>query len=498
MIRRTIRNIPQERTPIPTQEPAERVRNFAEVTLGYGLEDARREAERCILCPQKPCSIGCPVGIDIPRFIEKISAEDHRGAYDVLAESTLLPAVCGRVCPQESQCEAVCVVGDHLEPVAIGRLERFIGDMAVAEGWGGAADAAPTGHRVAVVGAGPAGLACAADMARSGCEVTVFEALHRPGGVLSYGIPEFRLPRRTVEAEVAAVQRLGVRFEYNTLVGRLFTIDELRDEMGFDAVFVGSGAGYPRFLGIPGEALNDVLSANEFLTRCNLMRAGEFPATDTPLRVGRRVAVVGAGNTAMDAMRVALRLGAEEVHCVYRRGRAECPARAEELAHAEEEGVVFHWLTAPVEILGDADGSVRGLRCLRMDLGEPDSSGRPRAVPLAGSEHDLEVDMVISAIGTNANPILGQTSRIGTNREGYITADADGRTTLAGIFAGGDIVTGAATVIQAMGAGRRAARSMRAYLGIVEPADRDVSDQSRPRIFGIDERQRTFTRIRVA
>jgi glutamate synthase (NADPH) small chain len=496
-MKKTIRTIPQERTQIPTQEPSVRGKNFTEVAMGYLTSDARREAERCILCPQKPCSQSCPVGIDIPRFIERISQEDYRGAYEVLLEATLLPATCGRVCPQESQCEAVCVVGDHLEPVAIGRLERFVGDMAIAEGWTAPVDIEPNGHRVAVIGAGPAGIACAAVMARAGCAVTIFEALHRAGGVLSYGIPEFRLPRDVVEAEFGRVLELGVRLECNALVGRLFTLDELRDEMGFDAVFVGTGAGLPRFPDIPGTALNDVLSANEFLTRCNLMRARDFPRTGTPLRVGRRVVVIGAGNTAMDAMRTALRLGAEEVRCLYRRGREECPARLEELTHAEEEGVIFDWLSAPIEILGDEQGNVRGIRCIRMELGEPDASGRRRPVAVAHSEHVVEADVVIFAIGTSANPILGQTSSLATTADGYIVADHEGRTSLAGIFAGGDIVTGAATVIGAMGAGQRAARSMKAYLGLLEPEERELAGAG-PHIFGIDQRQKAFQRIQAA
>ena len=495
--KRTIRTIPQERTPMPTRPAWERVRTFEEVTLGFSAEDARREAERCIYCPQKPCSGGCPVGIDIPGFIEQISAGNERGAFDVLSRSTLLPAVCGRVCPQESQCEAVCVVGDHLEPVAIGRMERYIGDLAIAEGWTAAAEPEPNGRRVAVVGAGPAGLACAADMARAGCDVTIFEALHRPGGVLSYGIPEFRLPREVVAAEFAKVEALGVHVECNSIIGRLFTVDQLRDEMGFDAVFVATGAGYPAFLGIPGEGLNDVLSANEFLTRCNLLRAAD-PSSDTPLHIGRRVAVIGAGNTAMDAMRTALRLGAEEVRCIYRRSRAECPARAEELEHAIEEGVVFNWLTSPVEIVADDEGQVRAVKCVRMDLGEPDASGRRRAEPVPGSEHEIEADVVVVAIGTHANPILRQTSRLLTDAPGYLMADGDGRTSQAGVFAGGDIVTGAATVIQAMGAGRRAAAAMKAYLGLVEPEDRAVAEPDGDTAFGIDVRQRPFRRICAA
>ncbi len=497
MPKKTIRTIPQERTPIAVQDPGERTANFDEVALGYTLEDALNEAERCLMCPQEPCVAGCPVGIDIPKFIQAICDKDFRTSYDVLARSTLLPAICGRVCPQEDQCEGVCVVSKQLEPVAIGRLERYIGDMAISEGWSNTPDIEPRGHRIAIVGAGPAGIACAADLAKAGCEVTIYEALHRPGGVLTYGIPEFRLPNPVVDAEFQKVIELGVKVECNTLVGRLFTIEQLRDEMGFDAVFIGTGAGYPSFMGIPGESLNGVLSANEFLTRCNLMQAGNFPAKDTPLGLGRKVAVIGAGNTAMDAMRVSLRLGAEEVYCLYRRTKAESPARAEELHHAQEEGVIFQWLTAPVEILGDEDNNVRGLRCIRMELGEPDASGRRRPVPIKNSEFEFECDTVIYAIGTNANPIIGQTSKLKLNKWGYIEADGEQSTSLAGVFAGGDIVTGSATVILAMGAGRRAAQSIKGYLGINDPEDMAVSNPERPRIFGIDSRQKQFTRVRL-
>ncbi len=497
MAKKTIRTIPQQRTPMAVQDPKQRVGNFNEVALGYSVEDALNEAERCLMCPKEPCVQGCPVGIDIPGFIQKICDQDFRGAYDVLAEATLLPAICGRVCPQEDQCEKVCVVAEHLEPVAIGRLERFVGDMAVAEGWANTPDIDPNGYRIAVVGAGPAGIACAADMAKAGCEVTIFEALHRPGGVLTYGIPEFRLPNQFVDAEFQKVLELGVKLEANTLVGRLFTIEQLRDEMGFHAVFIGTGAGYPAFMGIPGESLNGVLSANEFLTRCNLMRAGDFPTKDTPLGLGRKVAVIGAGNTAMDAMRVSLRMGADEVHCVYRRTKAESPARVEELHHAHEEGIVFQWLTAPVEILGDEHNQVRGLRCIRMELGEPDASGRRRPVAIPDSDFEFECDTVIYAIGTNANPIIGQTSKLKLNKWGYIQADTDQCTSLAGVFAGGDIVTGSATVIQAMGAGRCAARNIKAYLGINDTVDMDISDADRSRIFGIDARQKKFTRVRL-
>lgn len=498
--KRTIRTIPQQRSPVREQAPAERVKNFSEVSCGYAQEDALVESERCLLCPDQPCVRGCPVGIDIPGFIEKIGQKDFRGAYDVIAATNLLPAVCGRVCPQESQCEGVCTVGQTLEPVAIGRLERFVGDRAIAEGWSNLPYIEPNGFKVGIVGSGPAGMACAADMAKAGCDVTVYEAFHQAGGVLKYGIPDFRLPNEVVDAEIRNLSKLGVKFECNTLVGRLFTIEQMIDEMGFHALFIGTGAGYPAMLGIPGDSLNGVLSANELLTRCNLMRAKEFPNYDTPLPLGQRVAVVGAGNTAMDAMRVCLRLGAEKVYCIYRRSRAECPARSEEVHHAEEEGVEFHWLTNPVEILDDGKGDVRGMRCVRMELGEPDDSGRRRPVAVAGSEHDVDVDLVVFAIGTNANPIMGQTSKLKLNKRGYIDTDADLATSVAGVFAGGDIVTGAATVIEAMGAGRKAARSMKAYLGLRD-ADAPYVGESTGgpgRCFGIDVRENNFVRIRVA
>jgi glutamate synthase (NADPH/NADH) small chain len=497
--KRTIRTIPQQRTPVREQDPRERVKNFAEVSPGYRTEDALVESERCLRCPDQPCIAGCPVNIDIPGFIDKIGQKDFRGAYDVIAATNLLPAVCGRVCPQESQCEGVCTVGDTLEPVAIGRLERWVGDLAIREGWTNIPDIEPVPFRVGIIGSGPAGMACAADMAKAGCDVTVYEAFHQPGGVLRYGIPDFRLPNEVIDAEIGNLARLGVTFECNTLVGRLFTIDQMIDEMGFDAVFVGTGAGYPSMPGIPGESLNGVLSANELLTRCNLMRAKEFPVYDTPLPIGRRVAVIGAGNTAMDAMRVCLRLGAERVYCVYRRSRTECPARAEEVHHAEDEGVEFHWLTAPVEILDDGHGGVRAMRCLRMELGVPDESGRRRPVPVPGSEHEIETDLVVFAIGTNANPIMGQTSKLRLNARGYLETDDGLATSMAGVFAGGDIVTGAATVIEAMGAGRRAARSMKAYLGIRDLNAPYGSDApiGQDRVFGIDPRERNFVRLRI-
>jgi glutamate synthase (NADPH/NADH) small chain len=494
--KRTIRTIPQERTPVAEQPPEERVRNFEEVSRGYDTEAALLESERCLMCPEQPCVAGCPVGVNIPAFIEKIGAKDYRGAYDVITTTNLLPAVCGRVCPQENQCEGVCTVGDALEPVAIGRLERFVGDRAIAAGWANLPYVEPAGYRVGVVGAGPAGMACAADMAKAGCEVTVFEAFHRSGGVLRYGIPDFRLPNEVIDAEMGNLEKLGVTFECNTLVGRLFSIEQMIDELGFHAVFIGTGAGYPNMLGVPGDSLNGVLSANELLTRCNLMRAREFPNYDTPMPPAKRVAVVGAGNTAMDAMRVCLRLGAEVVYCVYRRSRAEAPARAEEVHHAEEEGIQFKWLTNPVEILDDGAGGVRAVKCVRMELGEPDESGRRRPVPVAGSEHEIEVDLVVVAIGTNANPIIGQTSKLALNKWGYIETDPHTATSMPGVFAGGDIVTGAATVIEAMGAGRKAARYMKRYLGIRDIHAPYIAEGAERR-FGMGPRERNFARLRV-
>ena len=460
--KKTVRTIPQQRTAMPQRDPKERARNFSEVACGYRLEDALNEAERCLLCPDPACVAGCPVSIDIPGFIRRISARDFRGAYDTITATNLLPAICGRVCPQESQCEGVCPVGETLEPVAIGHLERWVGDLAIAEGWASVPAIEPNGFKVGIVGAGPAGMACAADLAKAGCEVTVYEAFHEPGGVLKYGIPDFRLPNAVIDAEIANLRKLGVKFECNTLVGRLFTLEQMRDEMGFHAVFVGTGAGYPSMMGIPGESLNGVLSANELLTRCNLMRAREFPRYDTPLPLGGRVAVIGAGNTAMDALRVCLRLGAKKVHCSYRRSRAESPARAEELRHAEEEGIDFHWLTNPLEILGNAEGWATGLKCQRMQLGPKDASGRARPIPIEGSELELPVDNVVLAIGTTPNPLLTRTtSGLLTNQKGCLVADEQtGLTSKSLVFAGGDAVTGAATVILAAGAGKRAAQAI--------------------------------------
>ena len=495
--KKTIRSIPQERTPMRELDAKVRATNFEEVACGYNLEEALRESDRCLMCPDEPCISGCPVGINIPGFIKKISEKNLRGAYDILTNTNLLPSICGRVCPQENQCEGVCTVGDSLEAVAIGRMERFVGDTAIKEGWVNIPHIEPNRFRVGIVGSGPAGMACAADMAKAGCDVTVYEAFHQPGGVLKYGIPDFRLPNEVIDAEINNLKKFGVKFECNTLVGRLFTIEQMIDEMGFHAVFVGVGAGYPTMLNIPGDSLNGVLSANELLTRCNLMRARDFPAFDTPLPIGKRVAVVGAGNTAMDAVRVSLRLGAEKVYCIYRRSRNEAPARAEEVHHAEQEGVEFHWLTAPVSVLDDGKGSVRGMRCVRMELGEPDDSGRRRPVQVKGSEFDFEADLIVYAIGTNANPIMGQTSKLKLNKWGYIGTDDTLATSIAGVFAGGDIVTGAATVIEAMGAGRKAARGMKAYLGIRDAA-LPYSDTDNSTLFGIDTKERNFARVRVA
>ncbi|MEE9523040.1 MAG: NADPH-dependent glutamate synthase [candidate division NC10 bacterium] len=495
--KKTIRTIPQDRSPMREQPPAERIKNFEEVACGYTLEEALNESERCLICDNPLCIDGCPVRIDIPGFIEKISQKDFRGSYDIMTDMNLLPAICGRVCPQETQCEIVCTVADTLEPTAIGRLERWIGDMAIAEGWTNVPFIEPSGFKVGMVGSGPASIACAADMAKAGCEVTVYEAFQEPGGVLRYGIPEFRLPNEVIDAEIQNLVNLGVHFECNTLVGRLFTIEQMIEELGFHAVFIGTGAGSPRFMGIPGEQLNGVLSANELLTRCNLMRGSKFPEYDTPMPMGKEVAVIGSGNTAMDAMRVSLQLGAEKVNCVYRRSRVECPARLEELEHAEEEGIEFHWLTNPVEILDDGEGGMRGMRCVKMELGEPDDSGRRRPIPIEGSEFEFSADMVVYAIGTNANPIIGQTSKLKLNKWGYIETDENLATSIAGVYSGGDIVTGAATVIEAMGAGRKAADSMKAYLGIrdTERVYAPERTGSEGKLFGIDLEEHNFVRV---
>lgn len=450
-------------TKMPERDPVERSRNFKEVNLGYSLADALAEAERCIMCSKPACIEGCPVSIDIPRFIRHLLVRDLDGALAVINESNLLPSICGRVCPQESQCEAQCVVGRKLEAVAIGRLERFVGDNARPR----RPEPPPERKlgRVAVVGSGPSGLAVAADCVRYGCDVTVYEALHVIGGVLQYGIPAFRLPREIISREVDTLRAMGVRFETNKVIGKTFSIPQLLGELGFDAVFVGAGAGAPSFLGIPGEFAGQVYSANEFLTRVNLMGGDRFPYLDTPVAVGRSVVVIGAGNTAMDCLRVAKRLGAPTVRCVYRRSEAEAPARVEELRHAKEEGIEFFFLHGPVEILVDGDGNVRGMKVQKMELGEPDDKGRRKPVP-TGEIVELACDTVIYALGTQANPIITQsTPGLALNRWGYIVADEQTQaTSVPGVFAGGDIVTGGATVILAMGAGRRAARAIAAWL----------------------------------
>jgi len=461
-----------ERTPrqkMPEQPPAERVRNFREVPLGFTAELAVLEASRCLQCRRAVCVEGCPVNVRIPEFIRLIREGDFLAAARKIQEDNALPAVCGRVCPQEDQCEKACVLGKKHEPVAIGRLERFVADYAREHFKRHAPERAPdlppaTGLRAAVIGSGPAGLTVAADLAKMGHEVTVFEALHKPGGVLQYGIPEFRLPKAIVREEVEDLTRLGVRIEVDKVVGKVFTVDDLFDR-GYGAVFIGVGAGLPRFLGIPGENLIGVYSANEYLTRANLMKAYRFPEYRTPIIRGERTIVVGGGNVAMDSARTALRLGAQ-VTLLYRRSRVEMPARAEEIVHAEEEGVTMRLLTNPVEILGDAEGVVRAVRCLRMELGEPDESGRRRPVPVPGSEFELEADVVIVAIGNDANPLLTRvTPGLRLNRRGNIVVHAETmQTTRPGVFAGGDIVTGAATVIEAMGAGKKAAAAMNRYL----------------------------------
>ena len=449
---------------MPSQEPQVRSRNFEEVALGYTEEQAIDEARRCLNCKNKPCVGGCPVNIMIPEFIAKMAEGDFEGAYQVIAKSSALPAVCGRVCPQESQCEKYCVRGIKGEPVGIGRLERFAADWHNEHVSEAPIRPGSNGHKIAVIGSGPSGLTCAGDLARLGYEVTVFEALHTPGGVLVYGIPEFRLPKAIVQKEIEGLKAMGVRIETNMVIGRSLSIDELFGE-GFEAVFIGSGAGLPRFMNIPGENLKGVYSANEFLTRVNLMKA-YLPGSDTPIQRGKRVAVVGGGNVAMDAARCAKRLGAEEVYIVYRRSEAELPALAEEVEHAKEEGIVFRLLNNPKEILGDGTGSVRGMECLEMELGEPDASGRRRPVEKAGSEFVLDVDCVIMAIGTSPNPLIKSTTE-GLETQswgGIIVNEETGLTSRPGVYAGGDAVTGAATVILAMGAGKAAAKAIHRQL----------------------------------
>ena len=452
------------RVPVREQDPKVRATNFEEVCYGYNVEEAQLEASRCLNCRNPRCVAACPVSVKIPQFIEQVAAGNFADAAAVIAQDSSLPAICGRVCPQETQCEGSCILGIKSEPVAIGKLERFVADWSRENG-GVRTEVAPAnGHKVAVIGSGPAGLACAYDLAKLGYDVTIFEALHRPGGVLEYGIPEFRLPKdKIVAAEIADVKALGVKIETNVIVGRTVTIDSLMDEEGFSAVFIGSGAGLPRFMNIPGEHFNGVFSANEFLTRNNLMKAYRNDY-DTPIHTGRKVVVVGGGNVAMDAARTALRLGAETT-IVYRRTENELPARKEEVHHAKEEGIQFAMLTNPVEILGDENGWVTGVRCIRMELGEPDASGRRSPVEVPGSEFDIETDTVIMSLGTSPNPLIAKTTAgLETNRRGCLVADENGATTRPGVFAGGDAVTGAATVILAMGAGRKAAAAIHDYI----------------------------------
>ena len=452
------------RVSVREQDPRVRATNFDEVCYGYDGEEARTEASRCLGCKNPRCVAACPVNINIPAFIGKVLEGDMAAASAVIAEDSSLPSICGRVCPQETQCEGSCILGIKGEPVAIGKLERYVGDWSLENDCKSCDKAPANGHRVAVIGSGPSGLACASDLAKMGYDVTVFEALHKLGGVLVYGIPEFRLPKeRIVAREIDSLRELGVKFETDVVVGRTITIDSLLDDEGFDAVFIGSGAGLPRFMGIEGENLNGVVSANEFLTRANLMRAYD-EVYDTPIYVGKRVAVVGGGNVALDAVRTAKRLGAEAA-IIYRRSEAELPARREEVHHAKEEGIEFRMLTNPTRVLGTDNGWVRGLNCVEMELGEPDESGRRSPVVKEGSDFELECDVVIMALGTSPNPLLKQTTEgLETNRRGCIVADEAGATTRKGVFAGGDAVTGAATVILAMGAGRRAARAIDEYV----------------------------------
>ena len=467
-------NMSLKKNPMPHQDPVVRAGNFQEVALGYTREQAIDEAQRCLHCKNMPCVSGCPVQIHIPDFIAKVAEGDFEAAYQIIAQDSALPAVCGRVCPQETQCESKCVRGIKGEPVGIGRLERFVADWHNANATEKAARPASNGHRVAVIGSGPAGLTCAGDLARKGYEVTVFEALHLAGGVLVYGIPEFRLPKSIVQKEVDGLKDLGVKIETNAVVGRSITIDELMEEMKFEAVFIGSGAGLPMFMHIPGENLKGVYSANEFLTRINLMKAYREGA-DTPIMdlKGKKVAVVGGGNVAMDAARCSKRLGAD-VYIIYRRSEAELPARAEEVEHAKEEGIIFKTLTNPVEILGyhnpddrrdPKNGSVCGIKCVEMELGEPDASGRRRPIVKEGSEFDMDMDCVIMSLGTSPNPLIKSTTKgLEINKKGGIIVNEEGLTSREGVYAGGDAVTGAATVILAMGAGKTAAKAIDEYL----------------------------------
>jgi glutamate synthase (NADPH/NADH) small chain len=456
--------IQKKSVPMPKQDPKVRRKNFNEVALGYNEEQALAEANRCLQCKNAPCVKGCPVEIDIPAFIKLIRERKFDEAIKKIKEKNSLPAICGRVCPQEEQCQQQCTLGKVGDPVSIGRLERFVADWERQKSLTISDKPPPTGKKVAIIGAGPAGLTAAADLAKLGHEVVIFESLHLPGGVLIYGIPEFRLPKSIVQAEVEYIKKLGVQIRLNHLIGRTYTIPELL-KRGFDAVFIGTGAGLPQFLGVPGENLGGIYSANEFLIRINLMKSYRFPEYDTPIKVGRKVVVIGAGNVAMDSARSALRLGAEEVSIVYRRSKEEMPARKEEIENAEEEGVIFKFLTAPTRFIGDEKGWVRRMECILMELGPPDESGRRRPIPIKGSEFLMDTDTVVVAIGRTPNPIIQRTTEgLEVTKWGTIVADENGKTSLEGVYAGGDIVTGEATVISAMGAGKRAARAIHEYL----------------------------------
>ena len=457
-------NMSLKKNPMPSQDPNVRNKNFDEVALGYTEEQALDEAQRCLHCKNKPCMQGCPVMVHIPDFIAEVAKGDFEAAYQIIAATSALPAVCGRVCPQESQCEGKCTRGIKNEPVGIGRLERFVADWHRENVHTAPIVPAWNGHKVAIIGAGPAGLTAAGDLAKLGYKVTVYEALHVAGGVLMYGIPEFRLPKAIVQQEIDGLRKMGVDFECNMVIGKVLTVDELMNDYGFEAIYIASGAGLPRFMGIPGESLKGVYSANEFLTRSNLMKA-YLPTSKTPIRTGKKVAVVGGGNVAMDAARSALRLGAETVYIVYRRGMAELPARKEEVEHAEEEGIIFKTLCNPVEILPGEDGFVRAITCIEMELGEPDASGRRRPIEVPGSEFELDVDCVIMALGTSPNPLIKSTTKgLEINKKGGIVVNEDGLTSRENVYAGGDAVTGAATVILAMGAGKLGAKSIDEYL----------------------------------
>ncbi len=454
-------NMTLKKVEINTRDPKERNKDFQEVVLGYTEEQAKEEAERCLQCKHKPCIQGCPVNVKIPDFIKLVSEGDFEGAYQKIRETNSLPAVCGRVCPQETQCEELCVRGKKGEPVAIGRLERFVADWHMKNVEDEKLPIKSNGKKVAVIGSGPAGLSCAGDLAKLGYEVTIFEAFHVAGGVLMYGIPEFRLPKEIVQKEIVSLKDMGVKIDTNMVIGRIFSIDELK-EKGFEAVFVGTGAGLPSFMRIPGENYNGVYTANEFLTRINLMKAYKFPESDTPVNVGKKVAVIGGGNVAMDAARSAKRLGAEEVYIIYRRSEEEMPARVEEVHHAKEEGIIFKLLTNPTKIIGTEKGWVEAIECVDMELGEPDASGRRRPIPIKGSEKEIKVETIVVAIGQSPNPLIKSTTEgLKTHSWGGIIVDEEtGATSISGVYAGGDAVTGAATVILAMGAGKTAAKAI--------------------------------------